>query len=145
MKSLRTIVNGNSTAAKLSKRVADNQALCESIRGYLPSPLDQQLLACVLQTGTLSLFVSSPVWASRLRYATPQLHRQLIQQGLAVERIRTRILPEQTRRSSRPRRKSPTLSQENSEILRYAAAAISDTELSEALLKLSRHGEKAPS
>jgi hypothetical protein len=144
MKSLRTIVYSTSTAAKLGKRAAENQALCERIKDYLPSPLDRQLLAAVLQAGTLSLFVPSPVWASRLRYAIPQLQRQLAQQGLAVEQIRTRILPEQTKRSSRQRRKSPVLSQENSEILRYAAAAISDTELSEALLKLSRHGEKTP-
>ncbi|MES9941116.1 MAG: DciA family protein [Candidatus Thiodiazotropha sp. 6PLUC2] len=141
MKSLRNIVDRSSTPAKLGRKLADYDALCKRVRSNLPAPLDQQLKATVLQAGTLSLFVSSPVWASRLRYATPQLIAQLKREGLTIERVRTRILPNQSAAPSRPKQRMRCLSSENSEMLRHTAASISDPKLSEALLKLSRHGE----
>ncbi|MES9860943.1 MAG: DciA family protein [Candidatus Thiodiazotropha sp. LLP2] len=143
MKSLRNIVDRSSTPAKLGRQLADYDALCKRVRSSLPPPLDQQLKATVLQAGTLSLFVSSPVWASRLRYATPQLIDQLKRQGLTVERVRTRVLPNQNTAPIRPKHKMRSLSIENSEMLRQTAEAIIDPKLSEALLKLSRHGEKS--
>ena len=139
MKSVRNIVGSNSTPAKLGKRLADYEALCTMVRSNLPAPLDQQLKATVLQAGVLSLFVSSPVWASRLRYAVPQLLEQLRQHGLGVERIRTRILLEAGKKPSSLKHKTPSLSKHNGEILRQTAAAIRDPDLSEALLRLSRH------
>ncbi|MET0045491.1 MAG: DciA family protein [Candidatus Thiodiazotropha sp. 6PLUC3] len=141
MKSLRNIVDRSSTPAKLGRKLADYDALCKRVRSNLPAPLDQQLKATVLQAGTLSLFVSSPVWASRLRYATPQLIAQLKREGLTIERVRTRILPNQSAAPSRPKQRMRCLSSENSEMLRHTAASIIDPKLSEALLKLSRHGE----
>ncbi|MBV2120133.1 MAG: DUF721 domain-containing protein [Candidatus Thiodiazotropha sp. (ex Ctena orbiculata)] len=141
MKSLRNIVGGDSTPAKLGKKLADYSALCKLVRGNLPPPLNQQLKATVLQAGVLSLFVSSPVWASRLRYAAPQLLEQLNQHGLGVERIRTRILLDTARKPASLKHKTLSLSKHNGEILRQTAASIGDPKLSEALLKLSRHGD----
>jgi hypothetical protein len=142
MKSVSNIVSSNSTPAKLGKKLADYEALCTMVRSNLPSPLSQQLKAAVLQAGVLSLFVSSPVWASRLRYTAPQLLKQLQQHGLGIDRIRTRILLEVGKKPSSLKNKTPSLSKHNGDILRQTANSIRDPDLSEALLKLSRHGDK---
>ena len=139
MDSVKKILTGHSTPALLGKRLSDYDALCRQVRESLPPPVDQQLKAAVLQAGTLSLFAESPVWASRLRYAIPQLQRQLAKRGLAVERIRTRILPGNGAKPLKPKRKHLSLSRESGEVLRQTAAAIDDEQLKEALLKLSRH------
>jgi hypothetical protein len=140
MKSVRNIVDSNTTAAKLGKKLADYRALYEMVRSILSPPMDQQLKAAVLQSGVLSLFVSSPVWASRLRYTVPQLLGQLQQRGLGVDRIRIRILLEAGKKPSSLKNKTPSLSKHNGEILRQTAASIRDPDLSQALVKLSRHG-----
>lgn len=142
MKSVKSIVVSGSTPSHLGKRLSDFDALCHRIRDSLPAPLNQHLKATVMQSGVLSLFVASPVWASRLRYTIPQLTENLQNQGLMVEQVRIRILPDYVVTPSRSRSEKLTLSRDNSEMLRHTAAAIRDPELSEALLKLSRHGEK---
>jgi hypothetical protein len=140
MKSVRNIVDSNTTPAKLGKKLADYRALCEMVRSTLSAPMDQQLKAAVLQSGVLSLFVSTPVWASRLRYTVPQLLEQLQQRGLGVDRIRIRILLEASKKPSSLKHKTLSLSKHNGEILRHTAASIRDPDLSQALVKLSRHG-----
>ncbi|MCU7858384.1 MAG: DUF721 domain-containing protein, partial [Candidatus Thiodiazotropha sp. (ex Lucinoma kastoroae)] len=108
----------------------------------LPMPLDTQLKAAVLQDGTLSLFVISPVWASRFRYLLPQLQRQLRENGVTVDRLRTRILPSDTAKPIRAIQKQRIkLSRESSKQLRQAAASIDDQPLRDAILRLSQHSE----
>ncbi|MEL0585083.1 MAG: DciA family protein [Candidatus Thiodiazotropha sp. (ex. Lucinoma kazani)] len=118
------------------------KALYQQIKRYLPMPLDAQLKAAVLQDGTLSLFVISPVWASRFRYLLPQLQRQLRENGVTVDRLRTRILPSDTAKPIRTMQKQQIkLSKESSKQLRQAAASIDDQPLRDAILRLSQHSE----
>jgi hypothetical protein len=140
MKSVRKILGERSSLSSLERRLTGYEQLCLKVKAALPPPLDQQLKATVLQSGVLSLFTASPVWASRMRYAAPRLTEQLKKEGLIVERVRTRILPNQITRKRRYNSSTLSLSRDNREILRRTAAAISDPELSGALLKLSRHG-----
>ncbi|MCU7805497.1 MAG: DUF721 domain-containing protein [Candidatus Thiodiazotropha sp. (ex Lucinoma borealis)] len=126
----------------LGKRLSAQKALYQQIKRYLPMPLDAQLKAAVLQDGTLSLFVISPVWASRFRYLLPQLQRQLRENGVTVDRLRTRILPSDTAKPIRTMQKQRIkLSRESSKQLRQAAASIDDQPLRDAILRLSQHSE----
>ncbi|MCU7922769.1 MAG: DUF721 domain-containing protein [Candidatus Thiodiazotropha sp. (ex Dulcina madagascariensis)] len=134
------IVASHATPARLGKQLSAQKALFQRVRQYLPPPLDSQLKAAVMQEQTLSLFVSSPVWASRLRYLIPQLHRQLRESGLRVERLRTRILPDERAGAAKPTLKRRLkLSRESGELLRRTAASISDRQLRDAMLRLSSH------
>ncbi|MCU7874253.1 MAG: DUF721 domain-containing protein [Candidatus Thiodiazotropha sp. (ex Lucinoma borealis)] len=136
------IVANHVAPAKLGKRLSAQKALYQQIKRYLPMPLDAQLKAAVLQDGTLSLFVISPVWASRFRYLLPQLQRQLRENGVTVDRLRTRILPSDTAKPIRTMQKQRIkLSKESSKQLRQAAASIDDQPLRDAILRLSQHSE----
>ncbi|MCM8855172.1 MAG: DUF721 domain-containing protein [Candidatus Thiodiazotropha sp.] len=136
------IVANHVAPAKLGKRLSAQKALYQQIKRYLPMPLDAQLKAAVLQDGTLSLFVISPVWASRFRYLLPQLQRQLRENGVTVDLLRTRILPSDTAKPIRTMQKQRIkLSKESSKQLRQAAASIDDQPLRDAILRLSQHSE----
>ncbi|MCU7893460.1 MAG: DUF721 domain-containing protein [Candidatus Thiodiazotropha sp. (ex Ustalcina ferruginea)] len=136
------IVANHVAPAMLGKRLSAQKALYQQIKRYLPMPLDTQLKAAVLQDGTLSLFVISPVWASRFRYLLPQLQRQLRENGVTVDRLRTRILPSDAAKPIRTMQKQRIkLSRESSKQLRQAAASIDDQPLRDAILRLSQHSE----
>ncbi|MCU7933151.1 MAG: DUF721 domain-containing protein [Candidatus Thiodiazotropha sp. (ex Codakia rugifera)] len=142
MDRISKIVATHVAPAMLGKRLSAQKALYQQIKSYLPTPLETQLKAAVLQDGILSLFVVSPVWASRFRYLLPQLQRQLRENGVTVDRVRTRILPSNTANPfSKKQKQKIKLSRESSKQLRQAAASIDDKALKEAILRLSQHSE----
>lgn len=139
VKSIKRHIFSHGDGGLLGEQLERQNALKLQVRGCLTGPLEAQIQAAVMQESVLTLFVGSPVWASRLRYMAPDLQRQLRQRGVKVDQIRIRIIPE-TRPDSRPGYPRPRrLSEENSEILRQTARGIEDTPLKEALLRLSRH------
>lgn len=125
--------------AQLNKELALQQQLMEQVRACLPPPLDQQLLAAVLNGRALTLWVNSPAWASRLRYLAPQLMRQLGRLGLMVEHLHPRIIPAQVIGKRGGRRQPTKLSENSAKLLRQTAEALEDGPLQEALKRLSRH------
>jgi hypothetical protein len=145
MNSINDLLNQHTHIAKLGKRVAGHKALCQQVRACLPHPLDQQVKATVFQSGTLTLFADSPVWASRLRYASPQLASALANHLLNIHQIRVRILAhsQHTQIPKLKLRKSRLMSNESSKTLRLTAETITDPSLKEALLRLSRHIQKS--
>lgn len=145
MRTIQQVISSHSALADLGKRLSSQRALTGQVRSLLPSPLDEQLQAVVVQNRILSLFVSSPVWASRLRYLAPDLLRQLKQQGLIIDQLRTRIVPERGRKRAPQYRDRLQLSAECAEALCQTAAQISDKPLREAMLRLSRHGRNGRS
>lgn len=139
VKSLKRHIFSQDHGRGLGERLQRHNALRQLVRECLEAPLGELIQAAVMEGQRLTLFVPSPVWASRLRYKTPELQRLLQQRGVLVERIGVRIIPE-----SRPDNQSPyprprRLSEENSEILRQTAQGLEDGPLREALLRLSRH------
>ncbi|MEJ2593485.1 MAG: DciA family protein [Candidatus Thiodiazotropha sp.] len=142
MRKLQQFISSHATLATLGQRLSRQRALLDQVRGLLPSPLSTQLQAAVLEARTLSLFVDSPVWASRLRYLAPELMRKLKQQDLIVDQVRTRIVPESRRSNATRGRQRLQLSAQSAEQLRQTAVALTDEPLREAMLRLSRHGRK---
>ena len=142
MRKIQQFISSHATLATLGQRLTHQRALLDQVRALLPSPLSTQLQAAVLEARTLSLFVDSPVWASRLRYLAPELMRKLKQQDLIVDQVRTRIVPESRRGNAARGGQRLRLSAHSAEQLRQTAVALTDEPLREALLRLSRHGRK---
>jgi hypothetical protein len=139
MISITKLLKAQSNLTQLNRQLAQHQKLAEQVRDLLPPPLDEQLLAAVLNGRRLTLLVRSPVWASRLRYLAPQLLRQLRQQGLLVEQLHPRIVPEQGKPRKSAPRNVPVLSPQSAKLLRQTAEALEAGPLREALVRLSRH------
>ena len=142
MKTIQQFISSHNALSTLGKRLSSQQVLLAQVRALLPTPLSGQLQAAVLETRTLSLFVDSPVWASRLRYLAPELIRHLKRQDLIVDQVRTRIIPGQLKRRAASGGNRLQLSAQSAEQLRQAAATLTDEPLRDAMLRLSSHGRK---
>jgi len=138
MRKIQNLMTAQGLLNQLGHRLAAQRTLAEQVRSCLPAPLDRQLQAAVLNGTTLVLFVDSPVWASRLRYQSPVLLRQLRERGITVDQLQTRILPARGVATAK-RQKPNLLSEQSAELLRQTAEAIGEGELQEALRRLSRH------
>jgi hypothetical protein len=123
-------------SALLDKARQHNSQL-EHIRQHLPADMAAQVHAISLCGNTLELIVSSPAWASRLRFALPMLQRSLASE----QALRVKTIPLSAPRSPSPRppRPCPELSRRSAEQIRHIAQAISDETLRAALLRLASH------
>ncbi|MEJ2425934.1 MAG: DciA family protein [Candidatus Thiodiazotropha sp.] len=139
MRNLNDVLNKRSHLRKLGQRLAENAELLERVRSCLPPPLDQQVRAAVMHNGYLTLFTESPVWASRLRYIAPQLQRNLMGKGVPTTRVQVRITHESVAPKRVRVRRLEAMSEQSSESLRLTAESLSDRDLKQALLRLSRH------
>ncbi len=139
MQRVQKLLNSQGALNQLKRQLEAQQSLTEEVRKLLPPPLNEQLKGAVLSGRRLTLLVNSPVWASRLRYLAPQLSRQLRHNGLPVEQVLPRIVPEQTKAHSRRKARALHLSEKNAEMLRQAADALEPGPLQEAMRRLSRH------
>jgi hypothetical protein len=142
MRTIKQVITSHSALTALGRQLSNQQALADQVRALLPSPLNSLIRAAVLETRTLSLFVDSPVWASRLRYLAPELIRQLKRQDLIIDQVRTRIVPESRRKRSSHEQHQLLLSEQSAELLRKTAATLTDEPLREAMLRLSSHGRR---
>lgn len=95
-----------------------------------------------VRDGVLIIYVDSTAWASRLRYQSPALLKQLQQRkGLAaLNQIEIKVLP---RQESKKRIKPVELSAEASSCLSACADSIADEGLRAALQRLATHHKKA--
>ncbi len=140
MKRVKQYLASDTTLTSLKARLAAQKTLKEQVKKLLQPPIDEQIENAVMHSRTLTLWVNSPVWASRLRYLAPQLLRQLKQEGLILDRIQPRV---QVRESHKPSKRQMTrkaqLSPGSAEALRHTADSLQDRPLREALIRLSRH------
>jgi hypothetical protein len=144
MDSLSEIVASGKTLNQLITQLSTQKVLLNQLRQLLPSPLDAQLKAAILQQGSLTLFVSSPVWASRLRYLLPQLQKQLNERDIHLKKVRTSILPNESTKPVKTKKPDPpTLSQSAAQHIRETAKTISDPSLKAALVRLGRHAKQS--
>ncbi len=137
---VRLILESNEGFAKLLQRVRENRRNAERVRRLLPPDLAGHLSAALFEESRLVLLTTSPVWASRLRFAAPGLRTSLNLAG----QIRVKVLPTSgtARAPLHDRPSARTLSAHSAEQIRTIAAAVSDSQLSQALLNLASHGEE---
>ncbi len=95
-----------------------------------------------IRDGVLILYVDSTAWASRLRYQSPALLKQLQQRkGLATLRhIEVKVTPKQEKEK---KNQAAELSDEASSCLSACADSISDQGLREALQRLATRHRKS--
>lgn len=94
-----------------------------------------------VRDGVLILYVDSTAWASRLRYQSPALLKQLQQRrGLAsLQQIEIKLLPKEEKTK---KIQSVELSSEASSCLKACADAMEDSGLRTALQRLAAHHKK---
>jgi hypothetical protein len=138
--SVRRVLESNEQFASLLQRVRENRRSTEQVQRLLPADLAGHVTAALFEEGRLVLLTTSPVWASRLRFAEPGLRASLNHIG----EIRVKVLPLSgtARPPMRNRRRASALSAHSAEQIRAIAAVVSDPQLSQALLQLASHGEK---
>lgn len=141
MKPLNKFLNSAKTLAGIKAQLAEQEAIIEQLQGILPPPMVEHCVRAIPKNGDLVLLVDSSAWASRLRYFSPQLNRQLQQNGLAVRRIQVKVTLVNSRNAHRERmRRINPLSPSNAKLLKSVAESLDDNELRMALLRLSTHG-----
>jgi hypothetical protein len=117
-----------------------NARLLRQIQRALPSPLDEHCLHASLQSGELTLVTDSPVWASRLRFFTPEIERSLDRRFGPVSSCRIRIRPGAAAPLTAPKHR---LSSQAAQHLMDAAEGIADAALASALRRIAKAGFRA--
>jgi len=121
----------------LLERARSLQRLEQAVLGVLPESLAAHCSVMNLKRETLVLGVRSSAWAARLRFAAPELLKQLqCQLSLKVNAIDVRVMPEQ--QDIPPvSRKPEGISMDNATLLAQTADAVDHPELREALYRLA--------
>ena len=84
------------TGNKLTDLKARSRArslVVEQVRAALPPRLARAVVSAGLEQGRLTIGVVGAVWASRLRYLTESIRKQVGESGIAVLCVRIRVVP----------------------------------------------------
>jgi len=121
----------------LLKRARSLQRLEQAVLRLLPKDLVAHCSVMNLKREILILGVRSSTWAARLRFAAPELIKQLqCQLSLDVAVIDVRVIPE--RLELQPvSRKAAAISLDNANLLARTAEAVDHPALREALYRLA--------
>jgi hypothetical protein len=128
----------NRTLAVFHGRLDQQQLLLRRIRAELPQSLAIHVLYCVVNEKKLLLYTDSAAWASQLRFLKQNvLQAACDAQGHPFEKLQIRILADQTGKSPQTERKANLPSAEKIAMIRNQANAIGDSQLQQALQRLS--------
>jgi hypothetical protein len=136
----------NQAASTLLEGVDRDARLLADTRRILAPELRPHCLHTSLEAGRLVLVTDGSVWASRLRFAAPELLAGLGGQGVSAATLRVLVAPSPDTQSPENRyrqdggRPPNRLSPETVAHLRMAAAAMDDPALAAALLRLAETG-----
>jgi len=126
--------------ALLLKRIAS------ILEEYLPSPLLAHCLPGNIKDDTLTIYIDSPVWATKIRYLSPQLlaHLRKAPQTKGIQRIQAVVNPAifQQITPASPAVVHRPLSSKSADLLLHAAASTDSPSLSRALRRLARHATR---
>lgn len=129
----------------LWSHLARLQSLNRALRDALPAPMAEHCQVANLRGHQLILAADSSVWATRVRYHTPQLLSHFRQLGsVEIDKVRVHIRTE-TSRNDPPQRRQASISASAGTILEQTARGIGDAGLESALLRLAaRAGREKP-
>lgn len=84
---------GNKLTA-LKSRSRERSLVVEQVREALPVRLAQAVASAGIEQGRLTIGVVGAVWASRLRYLTESVRKQVaVSAGVAIVSVRIRVVP----------------------------------------------------
>jgi hypothetical protein len=85
---------GHPKLRDLKDRLKDRHAVLTQVRAALPPKIAQHVESAGIDQGRLSLGTSAAVWASRLRYLTDDLRKQVgAAMGVDILTVKIRIVP----------------------------------------------------
>ena len=143
MQNINKLIKRNSALANLAHSITEHQHLLEYVQALLPKSIAPHCLAAVRNGSSLTLFVDSPAWSSRLRYLTAELLKSLINNKPGINQIKIRIIPPaRNPDANRPKRHPTPLPKEEAEHINSVAESIDDPELSAALHRLAQRVEE---
>ncbi len=121
----------------LLKRARSLQRLEQAVLRLLPGDLGAHCSVMNLKRETLILGARSSAWAARLRFAAPELIKQLqCQLSLAATAIEVRVIPEAL--NIQPvSRKPEGISMDNATLLAQTAESVDHPALRQALYRLA--------
>ncbi len=121
----------------LLERARKLQRLEKVVLGLLPDNLAAHCRVMNLKNETLILAAPSSAWAARLRFAGPELVKQVEHQfALKLRGIHVRVQPESIEKQP-VRQHRPRLSMASATLLAQTAQAVNDPALREALYRLA--------
>lgn len=124
-----------SQAKRLASLARQQQDLLVAVRRALPQSLAVHCIGAVRGGNRLILFADSAVWATRLRFSTGELTRDLGSAGKGIDEVRVRVA--QPARSGAPPLPAPRpLSGAAAQLLWETAARVPDEGLAAALRRL---------
>ncbi len=133
---LQRYLDSSPPLVRLARQAKQAKQLLERVRTCLPTDLAPHLSAARARDNILVLYAESSAWASRIRYATPRVRRDLSE----FREIRIRIHPLETAASKPAGGKARrVLVDETAAMISAIATMISDPELSQALKHLASH------
>jgi hypothetical protein len=138
---INSFLRRNQAAAGLLEGVERDTRLLKATQRALAPELRPHCLHATLDGGRLWLLTDGSAWASRLRFAVPELLAGLCAQGMVATEARVRIAPaEGLNARVDGARGVPRLSQATVRHLKVAAQTIDDADLAAALLRLAGNG-----
>ena len=83
---------GDGMLQKLRKGTAEAQRTLAALRAQLPPEIAQEVFGASLRGTTLTAFVATAAWGTRLRYVAPKLLQRLgAALGTPVEEIKVKV------------------------------------------------------
>lgn len=133
---LNEFLSRSSRETGIQQRLEEHAQLLQRVRSLLPPPLDHHCLAAVLKDERLLLYTDTSAWASRMRFHSRELTRDLIAKHVPIKKISIRVMiqPADRPRKARGMRR---LSSENAALIRETADDLSDPGLKAALQRLA--------
>lgn len=127
-----------SRSSAIQLQLIKHQRMLRIILAVSPKQLRAYIKDCVINNNSLMIYVSSPAWASRLRFCTAQIQQAVnVQSNERINKIRIRTLrPEPFKMHKEVQKIIP--SAENIEMLRDNTNHLAEGKLKDALLGLSK-------
>ena len=77
---------------RLRAGTADADRALQALRRNLPPQLADKVWAAASRDGTLTVFVSSAAWGTRIRYLAPRFMESLATElGIEIERVKVKV------------------------------------------------------
>ena len=143
--SVRNMMQSAPLLRRLGKQIEEQRWLLNQLQQVLPETLAGHCRAVVWSDDRLTLYADSAAWASRLRYAIPELRDWLTPRLPTIRKIRVRIfLGTETTASGNQKPRTTAakrISGASRRLLIEVADGLGDDELGTVLRRLAQHGD----
>ena len=143
-KKINSIINRSQHLKNLLLISRQQEQILNSIKQLLDTQLAAHCISAHYSKQCLRLYTDSSVWASRLRFQSKSLAKQLTANGLTAHKIDVRVIPKSEKRApANKSRSARKISGQTAQNIAQTAGSIEDENLEAALLKLAKSVTRA--